>query len=397
MSVTALLTTLLLSAPGPAQESSGLYPDEVLSPPGGPEVVVFRDVSPEVVSLRLSVHLEEVPGEGGAGELIRIQAEDRMRTIANRIGAKAEVHRTPRVLVYQVTGAAADLDFLGWVLREGLKPPAHEDFEAARRLLRVEGDRAAETPQGLLSLRLHRALAPGVPPRYGSQDELDRMTPSRLVGIWERSHRRDGARLVVAGRIPAELVLALTVDLRLPSGEPTAGPPEPEEVRASPTSPEVIRHWTAAAYPISEWDDAVGLVVGSWLGEVVRTEEGDFELGADIWDVGGRRALVVSGAAYSRSRQPMMNRTNALLGDAAAALTEDTVRRIREDLRTELLASTQSAWGLAELAGQAWDAGHGPEGLARLLDALEHVNYGEVRRLLEATAAATPIREQLDP
>ncbi len=397
MSLGVFLLAFLVPVSGVSQAAPGIQPDEVLTPPGGPQVVIFRSVPSEVVSLRVSVHLEEVPGEGGAGELIRIQAEDRMRVIADRVGARVEVHRTPRALVYQVSGTTTDLDFLGWILREGLKPPAAEDFEAARRRLRVESDRAMETPQGVLSLRIQRTLAPGVPSLYGSPDELDRMDPSRLVEIWERSHRREEARLVVAGRVPTELVLALTSDLRLSEGGAPADPPTPQDVQNRSPNPEVIRHWIATAYPLESWDDAVGLVVGRWLGEVVRIGQGDFELGAEVWEVGGRRALVLSGAAYTRGRQSMLNRVDTLLEDAVGSLTEEVVRRLSEELRTEILATSQTTWGLADLIGQAWDAGRGPEGLDSFLDELAGVQYDDVRRALEDAAGVSPIREQLNP
>ena len=76
-------------------------------------MAIFRSVASEVVSLRLSVLLREERGEAGAGQFIQIQAEDRMRSLAERIGARAEVHRTLQALVYQVSGPVADLDLPG--------------------------------------------------------------------------------------------------------------------------------------------------------------------------------------------------------------------------------------------------------------------------------------------
>jgi predicted Zn-dependent peptidase len=396
MVLAGLLLTLLapqVASPGIA----GFHPDERLMPPGGPEIAIFRSVPPEVLSLRLSVPLVESPGEAGAGQLIQIQAEARMRALALRIGARAEVHRTPQALVYEVSGASADLDFLGWILREGLTPPAPQSFEDSRRSLRAELDRRLETPQGVLYVRIRELLSPETPSVTGTAGSLERLDPQRVHAVWARTHHRGAYRLVVAGRVPTELILAAFAGLGPREPPPPAELPAAQDTGSPRESPEVNRHWIVEARSLPDGAEAAHLVAAHWVAESIRQEGGDFEVGVEIWDVGRGRALVVSGAAFPRSRQAMDRRVSSALPDAAARLTEDRVRQLAGQIRTEILMAGRTPWGLAELVGQAWDSGHGPEGLESLLLELERVTLAEVLQLLQSVAAAPAIRQELHP
>ena len=397
MSFAAPLMALLLLAQSAPAEPARFSADELLSIPGGPEVAIFRSVAKEVVSLRLSIPLREERAEAGAGQFLQIQAEERMLTLAERIGARAEVHRTPQALVYQVSGPVADLDFLGWILRDGIGPPANGEFESARRRVQVETDRRMETPQGVLAARLRRALAPQTPSVFGTTGSLSRIDPIRLNGIWARSHRRENARLVVAGQVPTELVLLLVNDLRIPNAAPSDPLPLADETGYPEPSPEVIRHWIVAGYPLLSGDEAAALVVGRWLAESSPLNDGDFEIGVEIWDVGGSRGLVVTGAAYPRGQTALESRLETMFEDAVTLITEEDVARLSDQLRTEIIMAGRTPWGLAELVGQAWDAGNGPEGVELLTSELDEISLVEVSGLVGALARATPIGEELRP
>ncbi len=392
----SLLAALMLAQSSPAQLFE-FGADETLSPPGGPEVAIFRTASPHIISLRLSVPLHEERAEAGAGRFIQIQAEDRMRSLSDRIGARAEVRRTPQALVYQVSGAAAELDFLGWILREGLRAPSGQNFERVRRQIQVEHDRRLETPQGVLAARVRAALAPGTPSIYGTMGSINRIDPSRLAAIWDRSHRKQNARLVVVGRIPAELVLAVVSDLGISEGAAADPLPPGEDIGSPEPDPEILRAWAVEAHRLLTGDEAAGLVAGRWLAEHSRLSRDDFEVGVEIWDLGGSRALIVTGAAYPRSRQAMEARLAGLLDEAAALVTEDDVARLSDQLRTEIVMAGRTPWGLAELVGQAWDSGSGPEGVEALVAGLDRLTRIEVVGLVQAMARGTPVREELRP
>ena len=398
MTSIALLTTLalILGPPAPAA-AQGLVPDTVLTPPGGPTIALFQAGATEVVSLRVSIPLEEAVEEAGAGQLLRIQARDRMESLAQRVGAQVEVQRTPRTMVYQVTGAVEDLDFLGWILREGLSPPDPNRFESARREASTDLERRLETPEGALALRLLNALSPGAAPLQGSQGSLDRMNHGRLSAVWARSHVRHQARVVAAGRIETPVLLSVLTDLGLPDQGPSPQLPSGEATGQSMGSPEVIRYWVADGYPLGGASLGAGLVAARLLAGVVRDAPGDYEAAVEIWEIGTRRALVLSGAAYPRSRTALSNRLSELLSEGMAQVGTERVAETVAGLETEVRASVQRPAGLAEFVGAAWDRDGDPEAADTFLSELRNVDPDQVETLLRELAAQSPQRQELEP
>lgn len=397
MSFIPPLLVFLTLTQSPIEGLLPFQPSEMLSVPGGPEAVILRNSDDNIVSLRLSIPFREEGAEAAAGQLLQVQAHQRMQRLAQRIGARAEAHRTPQALVYQVSGPAAELDFLGWILREGIAPPSDSDFPSLLRQVQLQNERRRETPRGVLATRLRSALAPDTPSVFGSAGALGRIDAARLTSVWNRTHRKEDARLVVAGRLPTQLVLLLANDLDL-----REGPREPpiatgEEIGSPEPDPEVIRHWIVEGYPVLAGDEAAALVVGHWLGERFESYGGDFEVGVEIWETGSRFALVVTGVAYARSRGAMEASLGTMFEDAAALMTGEEVTRVADQLRTEIIIAGRTPWGLAELVGQAWDAGNGPAGVQGLLSGLERLSAVEVRGLLGGLARTTPIREELHP
>jgi predicted Zn-dependent peptidase len=319
-----------------------------------------------------------------------------MQPVAERIGARAEVHRTPQGLVYQVSGTIADLDFLGWILRTGVQAPDATRMEETRRAIQVENDRRMETPQGVLAARLRADLAPDLPSVFGTNGTIGRIDVVQLRAIWERSHRLDRARLVVAGRVTPELALALASDLGLPEGDAPDYPPGSDPGSPRP-DPEVNRHWIAEGYRLQVTEEVAGLVAGQWLAEDVRAAGHDFEVGVEIWDLGGTRALVLTSAAFPRSADAQRAWLDRVFEDAAARITGADVSRVAGTVRTQIAMAARTPWGLAELVGQAWDAGNGPEGIETLLTNLETLTVAQVSELFLTLAASTPLREELSP
>jgi predicted Zn-dependent peptidase len=319
-----------------------------------------------------------------------------MTTLAARIGAHIEIHRTQQALVYELSGSLADLDFLGWILREGLKAPSPSTFEEARRTLRSDLERQLETPQGVLQARSREALAPGSGSVLGSLNSLDRLNPSSLHSFWARTHRTESVRIVVAGRIPGALVLASLGELGL-STESIPSPSPQASLGASRATPQVVRSWVVQARLLPQESEAAALVGARWIGELLWIADGDFESAVEIWDLPSGRALVLTGAAYPRSRQEMERRIAAILSEAADRLTPAITRRIADELRTEILLSARTPWGLAALVGQAWDTGHGPDEVETFLETLRTLDVTGVQSLFRTLAATSPIRSELRP
>jgi len=321
-----------------------------------------------------------------------------MSSLADRIGADAQVHRTSRAMVYQVSGSVQDLDFLGWILRTGLAAPDESQFDSARRTAQIDLDQRRETPEGALAIRLLGQLSPGAAPLQGTRSTLERLDPGRVTALWARSHLRSEVRIVVAGRVDPILVLSTLSDLGLPMDGPTAQLPPSEAVEQSTGAPEVIRHWIALGHRLdSHGTHAEHLITARLLGEVLRESPGNYEAAVELWEVGRNRALVLSGAAFPGNRQPLFDRLNALPQQAIDEVTESRVDRISSQIRTELRNSAREPRGLAELVGQAWDMEGSPEAVGALLASLREVDPEGIQQLLDALQQAGPLTEEIRP
>ncbi len=372
-------------------------PHAELTLPGFPRTTLYRTGSDDVVTLRLSIPLEESPEEAGAGQLLRSLAQDRMEILAARVGARARVTRHGTALVYEISGASQDLDFLAWILREGLAPPDMGRFQEVRRTALAQVARRLETPQGVLALQLREALAPGSPPPQGTISGLERMDAARLSAVWARSHRLDAALLVVVANLPTEVILASLTDLGLPEAGPHPALPPGAPTGEPRPRPEVIRLWLAEGWSIEGGRDPRALVAVRLISETIQDRRGDYELGVELWEVGRRWALVLSGAAYPRSQQAMRTRLQGLLRETAERITEEGVRLHSAEVRREFMDTARTPWGLAELAGQALDMGEGPDEMESMIQELTQLEAGDLRRFLESLSAGTPVRQEVRP
>ncbi len=372
-------------------------PDAVLEPPGGPTLYLYTTGTSDVVALRVSVPLEERADEAGAAQILRALAAERMESVASRVGARVRATRTPDALVYEVAGPASDMDFLAWILREGMREPDASRFNQLRRDALAQVARRLETPEGALALRLRQALEPATPPLHGTVPALERMGPQQVVDLWRRSHGRDRVRIVVVGNVQPEIVLASLTDLGIPSSAPgsTASPGTPSG-QPLPT-PELIRHWRAEARLLPAGRDARALVATRLMAEMVRENPGDYEVGIELWEVDRNWVVVLSGAAYPRSRQAMDSRIEGLVREAAGRVSDDGVRRHAADLRAELLSSARTPWGLADVVGHAMDAGEPPDRVEDLLDELARLRGPDLTRFLESLDEGSVIREAMNP
>jgi predicted Zn-dependent peptidase len=384
-------------AGAPHTDATLFIPDTVFAPEGGPTVAFFTTGSTEVVSIRVSVPFREGPEEAGVAQLLRVQARDRMRSLADRIGASADAHRTAHALVYHVSGSVQDLDFLTWILQEGMSAPQSSRMEEARREILTDLSRQLETPEGTLSLRLRDRLSPGTAPIEGKVGVVERLDHGHLSAAWTRSHLRSELKIVVAGRLDPTVALAAVSELGIPDDGPRPSLPPPTASSEPLPEPEVIRHWVARGYPVEATALAAGYVTARHLAGTLRMVPGDYEVFVELWDLGPTRAIAVSGAAYDRGRQAMQQRLDRLLSEAADSLNPERVEAIVLALQTELQMTGQTPSSLAGLVGQSWDAGADVRGLRTLWDELGRIEVVDVRRLLERMSEATPAQEVLRP
>jgi len=381
----------LASLPG------GFEADRIVRLEGGPEVHFFLRPGSEVVALRLSIPLRESPDEAGAAQILRAGAEARMETMARRIGARSRVQRTPEGLVYEVAGPSTELDFLLWILNEGVRAPDSERFAELRRRQLAEVLRRQETPQGVLAQRIREAAGGSGVPLLGSAVALERMTAALVGSVWARSHGQNRARLVVAGEVEPEVFLASLTDLRLPSTAPDPLSPPSAPLAQTRPRPEVIRHWVSEAWVLEGGRDPRALVAVALLGDRIAARTGSYELGAELWEVAGRWTLVLSGAAYPRDQQAMRSRLRGLLAEASASVSDTSVRNHAAQIRGDLLLASATPWGLADLVGQALDLGEEPAGIQQLLDSLARLGGSDLTAFFDALSRRTPLRDEVRP
>jgi predicted Zn-dependent peptidase len=399
-----VLALVLVLGPGPADGGNEVPADPgrfeadlVVRPAGGSETHIFLQPGHGVVSLRVFVPLAESPEEAGAAQLIRALSEDRMQAMARRIGARVQAWRTPDGLAYQVSGPTSEIDFLVWILNEGLRTPEPPRFNEVRRDQLAEVLRRQETPQGALALRIReRAGGSGVP-LLGSAVSLERMHAGVVSAVWARSHSRERTRIVVVGDVTPEVALSALVGLELPDRAAEPHTPPAVESGQPRLSPEIIRHWVAQAWPLDRPRDPRGLVAVGILGDRIRAGGGDYELGAELWEIGGRWTLVVSGAAYPRTQQAMRNRLGGLLAEGTQAVSDAAVRQHAARVRGDLLLQASTPWGFAELVGQALESGQRAEGLAQVLSDLESMGAAEMAAFFADLQRMTPVREEIRP
>lgn len=403
----AILASIALLLAPPAAPTSfaadtlterGVFaPDRTLAPPGGARFYLYTTGTSDVVALRVSVPFREGPDEAGAGQILKTLAEDRMEAVASRIGARSRVVRSPDAMVYEVAGPAADMDFLAWVLREGLREPDASRFPQLQRSARIEAERRLETPEGALALRLRDRLSPSAPPLFGTLPALERMDPSRLRSLWERTHARDALTVIIVGNVSPEVVLASLTDLGIPSASNRSSPPGGAATGQPVPTPELIRHWVGEARRIPGGRDPRALVATRMIAETVRSNPGDYEIGVEMWELDRDWILVLSGAAYPRSRTAMNSRVQNILGETMDRVTDEDVRRHAAGLRAELLEAARTPWGLADVVGHAIDAGETPDRVQELLSEFAALRGGDIVRFLEAMLEIQPTREVLDP
>ncbi len=379
-------------------------PDDAFLLPSGSRVLLYRSgwstVRPAApLTLRMFLPLGESQEEAGAGQILRTQAEMRMRSVADRFGIAVQVERTSEGLAYWASGPAGELDTMIWAFNEAMRAPDASAFPTLRRdqLARVLRDE--ETPEGVLARRMRVRLGSTRPPLRGTRSALESMDAGHVAALWARSHAQRALQVVAVGPIAPSTLLAALSDLALPVDAPQIQrPPSGPQVPAR-GSPETIRFWMAEAWAIDRPRDPRALVAVRLLGDAARqrSQVGELDMGAELWELDGRWYLVLSGATYparARSLQPSLE---GLLPAVQAALDDDRVRTEALRLRRDLLQLAASPQGMARLVGEALETGEDPIVLAAFLQELQILEITDMRRFLDRLRSEAPIREELRP
>lgn len=385
--------TVVQAATGP------LTPDTVLTPPDGPRLVVLGTPGSGVAALRLHVPLVEGPAEAGAGSLIRELALDRMRGLARPVGARVSVTRTPWGLSYAAEGAAADFEFLAYLLREAAGPPELEDvpFTRAHQRLAARVARDAETPAGRLSATLRRSLAPATPPVEGTAATMDALGPGRVLEVWRRSHQSSRMTLVVSAGVLPEVVLAATRGMGADERVDAAPLDAPEPPGGTDGETQSLRRWYGRAWSAGTPGDPRGPVAALLVSRVLGEAGGDFETTLQLRALPDRWALLVLGAAYRAQVPAMQAAVDGALTAARQSLTPEGAADAAARVRRDLLYRARTPLGLVEVVGRALEHAGDPDAAARYLEALDTVDAEAMDRFLEALQAGPRLASEVRP
>jgi len=394
-----LLIALSVGVP-PQGGEDGLRPDSVLRLPEGPQLVLFTDPGASVTALRLSLTLEEDPDEAGAARILQAHGLQRVRSAANSVGATVTASRTPWGISYTVVGPQLHFEYLAWILRQVVAEPDLQrvQFLRAREEVSADVERTVETPLGALADRLWSQISPGQPLPAGSHASLQRLTPSSVRAFWERTHRPDRMTVLAAGPVSADPLIAAFKDLS-ESATPSVGGaadarPIPVDERGRT---QVLRRWYGQAYAVGDPTDPRAEVVALLAGARLGNGGQGYEAGVELWELGQRRVLAVTGAAHGRNASAMQARIRGLVGETRDALTPDAATTAASALRFQMLASARTPEGLVTLVGRHHDATGDPGAAGEYLTDIENITADSLGQLLASMEAAGPVTAEVRP
>lgn len=355
--------------------------------------VVHEEPSLPLLSLRLSLLVEDPPGYAGAGHLQQHLVYPALREAMERVGGRAEIARTPDALVYSVTGPAAELTYLARALRSALAVPplSPAAFLAAANALREERDAEWETPGNRVRSGLRFSLFPDQLPTAGTAAAAGRLDPAGLRASWAAMYRPEAVVVVAAGGVRREEVEAVFSTLPLAIAPDTAPEVLRDSVAATPPEPaQATREWTGVAYRVDDTDPAAVSVATRLLEQELRRRLPRAEsVAAEHWWThhGQAVALVVSlPTAGGEAR--------AVLGSAAAdlrdRLTAADVAGAGAALQHEMLIAARSPDRMASLLGSFADRSGSADAAQRFYTTLDGVGAQQVGALLDRLAATAP-------
>jgi predicted Zn-dependent peptidase len=351
-----------------------------------------------LVAIRLSVPFEEPPGLWGAGRVLQLLVENRLRSEVARFGGRIEFSRTPTALVYLVSGPAASFGEIVAVLRYAVAPPPglFRTQNAIWLTARQESLVELETPDRWIRNRLQRALFPDLRVSLGEPGLTDLPDPAELESIWRRWFRPPRMSVVIAGAIEAEEARAAF------RGWPE---PPPAEARRPSTAtsdtasvPEVVSARIGLGYPAGPINPAVLAIVAALIDEGLPALKLR-QVASEHWWSSGEAALVLMGAApVGSAMDAAALRTTIQISAAgiAANLTAADIARLRDRLRHTLLLRARSPDGMAAVIGEFLDRTGNPESAGQFFESLGEVSDESVRAALHALLYRPPIVVELD-
>lgn len=395
----ATLLAALLSGSDPALWAvDSLGPLSISRERGGPLVVVREQSAPPLLAIRLSIPFEEPRDLAGAGRVLQLLVQDRVRGEVERFGGRIELHRTPTHLVYSVRGPALAFGDMVAVLRYAVSPP-RSVFQAQKGVwltARREALAVYETPDRLVRHRLEVALFPEQAVEPGDLTSAELPGPADLEWFWRRWFRPSAMSVVAVGAVAPEVVRAAfrgwpeptAAGRRRPRSLPTSAPP----------APELITPRVAVGYRGGAAEPAALALAAALVDESLHTLRLRHSA-AELWWTSDGAALVVlatpatgDGLTFAHLRTDLQ----ICVSDAARATAEEVARQ-RRRLEHALLMRARTPAGLASLLGEFLDRTGDPHSAGRFLTALGEIDDEEVRDTLRTLIYQPPTVIELEP
>ena len=365
----------------------------------GPLVVVHRQPAIPLVSLRLSLLVDDPRGLAGAGHLLQHLHYDRLRTQARMVGGQVHIERTSDAIVYAVTGPATELPYLAELLKGALVVPqaATGARLAAERDLMQERLAEWETADTHLRAALRTRLFPGDLSAAGTALSAPRLSTASLEELWEKLYRQDRIAIVAVGDVETDAVEAAFAQLPAP---PPPGPlsPASDTVPLAPLAPaEATRAWLGAGYRADDLDPATLSVTARLLANDLAAALPDAEVAAEHWWTHHGQAVVLALAVPPRQLGTARTRVGEAFTRLAASLNEERVADAAAAIRHDMLFYSRTPDRMAEVLGRFVDRGGDGSSAHRFYGELAEVSPEQVRELLEQLSRTRVVLAEIPP
>lgn len=377
---------------------------------GEPMFVVHRQPAIPLVTLRMSLLVDDPAGMAGAGHFIQHLQYARLQSQADVVGGQVRIDRTADAIVYSVTGPAAELHFLAGMLRSTLQPPSAGAGArlTAERELAEERLAEWETAGRHLRAALRGRLFPMDISAAGTQSSAARLADEPLERIWSRLYRPERLAVLAVGDVELAQVRQEFADL------PPA--PDPEFSRAAtdtaalvPLAPaEATRGWFGVGYSAEDLDPVAVNVTARLLGTALAAGVAGSESVGEHWWTHHGQALVLVVAVPPRQGSESASAFSARLtaaGRFLRLLPEQMIERVTDEavasaaraIRHDMLFYSRTPDRMAEVVGHFIDRGGDAESAQRFYAELAEVDAADVRTVLRHLTESPAVRVEIPP
>lgn len=366
---------------------------------GGPVLAVHRQPAIPLVSIRLSLLVDDPPGLAGAGHLIQHLHYPALRDRAHDVGARVQIERTSDAIVYTVTGPTAELSYLTDLLRSALEAPVATPGGrlAAERDLTEERLAEWETAGNHLRAILRGRLFPGDISAAGTPASAARLSDERLSDLWEQLYRPDRLAVVAVGDVTIDQIRRAFADL--PSYRS-----DTESVLGMDTTmvqplafAEATRAWFGTGHLASDLPPAAVSVTVRMLHDRLQRALTDSEVSAEHWWTHHGQAVVLVVAAPGNRSNTVRARLAGALDELRDEITEDQVTAAARAIRHDMLFFSRTPDRMAEVVGRFIDRGGDADAAQRFYADVLEVDVEDVLGVIEKLGEATAVEVEIPP